>query len=179
MFERIAGPAPVPLDPFRGTCRAIASAGHSMTSGAGNRSGSGEEAISMATPVGVPKEEFLRSVRQALGRDKSPSPPGYALGCRRRLSGLEVQADKVRRRLAENSAQPWRSGSLRLQVAAGGEVLPGSRIRRGAWNTSFRLPRPRECKAWSGPPRRYSTIFSVDAALEAHGPDRNYGRPGR
>ena len=56
----------------------------------------------MAVPVGVPKEEFLQSVRQALGRDKSPPEPGYPR-LKERLADLESQAAEVRRRLSENA----------------------------------------------------------------------------
>ena len=62
-----------------------------------------EAATNMATPVGVPKEEFLQSVRQALGRDNSPPVPGYPpLG--ETLADLETQAAEIRRRLAEDPA---------------------------------------------------------------------------
>ena len=55
----------------------------------------------MAVSRGVPKEEFLRSVRQALGRDhSSPDPPYPQL--EETLAQLEAQAAAVRRRLAEN-----------------------------------------------------------------------------
>ncbi len=57
----------------------------------------------MAVPVGVPKEEFLQSVRRALGRDKFPPDPGYPR-LQERLADLEAQAAEVRRRLAEDPA---------------------------------------------------------------------------
>ena len=57
----------------------------------------------MAVTGGVPKEEFLQSVRQALGRDKSPPEPGYAR-LQERLADLEAQAAEVRRRLAADPA---------------------------------------------------------------------------
>ena len=76
----------------------------------------------MATPVGVPKEEFLQSVRQALGRDKSPPAPGYAR-LQEKLADLESQEAEVRRRLAENSAAlveklAWAAGRSGWEVHA-------------------------------------------------------------
>ena len=52
-------------------------------------------------PIGAPKEEFLQSVRQALGRDNSPPAPGYPR-LEESLADLESQAAEVRRRLAED-----------------------------------------------------------------------------
>ena len=79
----------------------------------------------MAIPVGVPKEEFLQSVRQALGRDNSPPAPGYTpLG--ETLADLEAQASEIRRRLAEDSAglvdklaSAARRGGWQVHQAAG------------------------------------------------------------
>ena len=55
----------------------------------------------MAVPGGVPKQEFLRSVRQALGRDHTPPDPMYPQ-LKETLADLESQAAAVRRRLAED-----------------------------------------------------------------------------
>ena len=55
----------------------------------------------MAVSGGVPKEEFLRSVRQALGRAHSPPDPAYPL-LKETLPDLETQAAAIRRRLAED-----------------------------------------------------------------------------
>ena len=57
----------------------------------------------MAASGGVPKEEFLRSVRQALGRDHSAPYPAYPR-LLETLADLETQAAAVRRRLAEDPA---------------------------------------------------------------------------
>ena len=55
----------------------------------------------MAVSRGVPKEEFLRSVRQALGRDQAPPDPAYPQ-LQETLADLETQAAAIRRRLAED-----------------------------------------------------------------------------
>jgi L-lactate dehydrogenase complex protein LldG len=55
----------------------------------------------MAVSDGVPKEEFLRSIRQALGRDHAPPVPAYPQ-LEETLPDLESQAAAVRRRLAED-----------------------------------------------------------------------------
>ena len=61
--------------------------------------------INMAAPGGVPKQEFLRSVRRALGRDDSPPDPAYPQLIET-LADLEIQASAVRQRLAEDPAGP-------------------------------------------------------------------------
>ena len=55
----------------------------------------------MALSGGVPKEEFLRSVRQALGRDGSQPCPGYP-PLAETLADLEDRAAAVRRRLDQD-----------------------------------------------------------------------------
>ena len=55
----------------------------------------------MAGLGGVPKEEFLRSVRRALGRDQTPPNPPYSL-LEEALPDLEAQVCVVRQRLAED-----------------------------------------------------------------------------
>ena len=74
-----------------------------MKSGAGTMRQIAGAVTSMAIPVGVPKEEFLQSVRQALGRDNSPPTPGYPR-LQESLADLEAQAAEVRRRLVEDAA---------------------------------------------------------------------------
>ena len=57
----------------------------------------------MAAPSGVPKEEFLRSVRQALGRDHIPPNPPYP-HLKETLTDLENQVAAVRLRLTKDPA---------------------------------------------------------------------------
>ena len=52
----------------------------------------------MADPLGIPKESFIRSVRQALGRVSSDPDEGYAL-LQEDLPSLEERAQKVLERL--------------------------------------------------------------------------------
>ena len=57
--------------------------------------------ISMEGRAGVPKNEFLASVRRALGREETPpEPPYFHLG--ESLAELETQAAAVEQRLAVN-----------------------------------------------------------------------------
>ena len=55
----------------------------------------------MAASLGTPREEFLQSVRLALGREAGPpNPPYHRL--EQTLPELEAQADEIHRRAAEN-----------------------------------------------------------------------------
>jgi len=53
---------------------------------------------------GIPKEEFLSSVRSALGRERAAPETPYPL-LEETLSDLEAQAEKISRRLNENLPQ--------------------------------------------------------------------------
>lgn len=55
----------------------------------------------MAVAGGVPKEEFLRSIRQALGREGAPPTVTYPQ-LEETLADLEIKAAAVRMRLAED-----------------------------------------------------------------------------
>ncbi len=57
--------------------------------------------VNMAGLGGVPKEEFLRSVRRALGRCQNPPSPPYPL-LEEALPELEAQVGDVQQRLAED-----------------------------------------------------------------------------
>ena len=85
----------------------------------------------MAASRGVPKEEFLRSVRQALGRDNSPPDPAYPQ-LEETLLDLENQAAAVQRRLAEDPtalmeqlAHSARLGGWKVYRASGYEEAIG------------------------------------------------------
>ncbi len=59
-----------------------------------------------AAPLGTPKEEFLASVRQALGRPDSPGPPTPAYpSLAEGLNDLEAQAAQMRQRNAAKSTE--------------------------------------------------------------------------
>ena len=55
----------------------------------------------MAGNIGTPREEFLQSVRLALGREPGPPQPLYH-SLEQTLPELEAQAEQVHRRVAEN-----------------------------------------------------------------------------
>ena len=55
----------------------------------------------MAESLGTPREEFLRSVRLALGREAGPPNPHYH-HLEQTLPELEEEAEEIQRRLAEN-----------------------------------------------------------------------------
>jgi len=81
----------------------------------------------MADHGGVPKEEFLRSVRSALGRDQAPPEPPYP-HLEEALSDLEAQAEEIHRRLTESRPrlldkfdQMARLGGWKVYRAAGYE----------------------------------------------------------
>ena len=55
----------------------------------------------MAASLGTPREEFLQSVRLALGREAGPPNPRYHR-LEQTLPELEAQAEEIHRRVAEN-----------------------------------------------------------------------------
>ena len=55
----------------------------------------------MAAILGTPREEFLQSVRLALGREAGPPKPLYD-HLEQTLPELEAQAEEIHRRVAEN-----------------------------------------------------------------------------
>ena len=85
----------------------------------------------MAVPGGVPKQEFLSSVRRALGRDHTPPQPPYPR-LTETLPDLEKQASEVRQRLAEDPtglmerlARLAQLGGWKVQRASGYEEAIG------------------------------------------------------
>lgn len=81
----------------------------------------------MAGLGGMPKEEFLRAVRSALGRSQAPPAPPYPL-LREPLADLEEQAEEVHHRLTERRSvildklsQMAQLGGWKVRRAAGRE----------------------------------------------------------
>ena len=68
----------------------------------------------MAGSLGTPREEFLQSVRLALGREPGPPHPLYHR-LEQTLPELEAEAEEIQRRVAEN-----RVADIRAELEAAG-----------------------------------------------------------
>ncbi len=109
--------------------------------------------------IGTPKDEFLQSVRQALGRSEGPPVQAYPR-LAESLADLEEQAAQMRRRLEENLpalldklADMAAKGGWKVYRAPGAEEAIGY-IESLAGNPWPRRPAP---PISSAPPRKSST----------------------
>jgi L-lactate dehydrogenase complex protein LldG len=111
----------------------------------------------LAGSLGTPRQEFLESVRQALGREAGPPDELYHR-LEQTLPDLEAQAGEIRRRVAENGAalldrlaevaslrgwRVYRSSNPEEAVEYIGTVaqrLPGDRVVRSDQEVFHQLP---------------------------------------